>query len=152
MDKKVFASQPIMSPSVLETGCCIRNQMLSLWFVYGMSFNVLYMWIFTRGLIKSLQILLQYYNSSLERDPVSKKIIKFGAVACIAGGVEANFSYSAPKIMYYSARGPDPQDNSFQDADILKPNLVAPGNSIWAAWSSGGTESVEFLGNNFVYR
>nr|GFC77207.1 subtilisin-like protease SBT2.2 [Tanacetum cinerariifolium] len=78
------------------------------------------------------KILLQYYNSSLERDPVSKKIVKFGAVACIAGGVEANFSNSAPKIMYYSARGPDPQDNSFQDADILKPNLVAPGNFIWA--------------------
>nr|GEW07242.1 subtilisin-like protease SBT2.2 [Tanacetum cinerariifolium] len=41
--------------------------------------------------------------------------------------------------------GPDPQDNSFQDADILKPNLVAPGNFIWAAWSSGGMDSVEFL-------
>nr|GFD29562.1 subtilisin-like protease SBT2.2 [Tanacetum cinerariifolium] len=75
---------------------------------------------------------------------------KFGAVACIAGGVEANFSNSAPKIMYYSARGPDPQDNSFQDADILKPNLVAPGNFIWAAWSSGGMDSVEFLGEDFA--
>lgn len=96
------------------------------------------------------KVLLQYYNSSLERDPVSRKIIKFGAVACIAGGVEANFSYSAPKIMYYSARGPDPEDNVLQDADILKPNLVAPGNFIWAAWSSGGTESVEFLGEDFA--
>ncbi|KAL2907010.1 Subtilisin-like protease SBT2.3 [Bienertia sinuspersici] len=35
------------------------------------------------------------------------------------------------KVMYYSARGPDPEDNSFNDADIMKPNLVAPGNSIW---------------------
>ncbi|KAL9996002.1 putative tripeptidyl-peptidase II [Helianthus debilis subsp. tardiflorus] len=96
------------------------------------------------------KILLEYYNSSLERDPVSKRIIKSGACACIAGGVEANFSYSAPKIMYYSARGPDPEDNSFQDAEILKPNLVAPGNFIWAAWSSGGTESVEFLGEDFA--
>lgn len=51
--------------------------------------------------------------------------------------------------MYYSARGPDPEDNFLQDADILKPNLVAPGNSIWAAWSSGGTDSVEFLGNSY---
>ncbi|KAL4586275.1 hypothetical protein LXL04_010911 [Taraxacum kok-saghyz] len=96
------------------------------------------------------KILLRYYNSSLERDPVSKKIIKFGAIASISGGVEANFSNSAPKIMYYSARGPDPEDNSLQDADILKPNLVAPGNSIWAAWSSGGTDSVEFLGEDFA--
>nr|XP_043626409.1 subtilisin-like protease SBT2.2 [Erigeron canadensis] len=96
------------------------------------------------------KILLQYYNSSSERDPVSKKIIKFGAVACVAGGVEANFSNSAPKVMYYSARGPDPEDNFLQDADVLKPNLVAPGNSIWAAWSSGGTDSVEFLGEDFA--
>ncbi|KAJ9563633.1 hypothetical protein OSB04_008793 [Centaurea solstitialis] len=96
------------------------------------------------------KILLRYYNSSLERDPTSKKIIKFGAVACIAGGVEANFSNSAPKIMYYSARGPDPEDTFLQDADILKPNLVAPGNFIWAAWSSGGTDSLEFLGEDFA--
>lgn len=49
--------------------------------------------------------------------------------------------------MYYSARGPDPEDNSLAVADILKPNLVAPGNSIWSAWSTLGTESVEFEGN-----
>ncbi|KAG9128693.1 hypothetical protein Leryth_022926 [Lithospermum erythrorhizon] len=96
------------------------------------------------------KILLQYYNSSLERDSVSNKIVKFGAVASISGGIRANFSYSAPKVMYYSARGPDPEDTSLGDADILKPNLVAPGNSIWAAWSSGGTDSIEFQGENFA--
>ncbi|KAL8101315.1 subtilisin-like protease SBT2.3 [Apium graveolens] len=94
--------------------------------------------------------LLRYYNSSLERDGDTNQIVKFGAVACITGGVTANFSSSAPKIMYYSARGPDPEDSSLDDADILKPNLVAPGNFIWAAWSSGGTDSVEFLGENFA--
>uniref|UniRef100_A0A6N2KNE3 Peptidase S8/S53 domain-containing protein n=1 Tax=Salix viminalis TaxID=40686 RepID=A0A6N2KNE3_SALVM len=36
------------------------------------------------------------------------------------------------------------------NADILKPNLVAPGNLIWAAWSSLGTDSVEFQGENFA--
>lgn len=50
--------------------------------------------------------------------------------------------------MYYSARGPDPEDGFLDDADIMKPNLVAPGNSIWAAWSSVGTDSVEFQGMN----
>lgn len=48
--------------------------------------------------------------------------------------------------MYYSARGPDPEDKFLDDADILKPNLVAPGNLIWSAWSSYGTDSAEFLG------
>uniref|UniRef100_A0A3Q7EY82 Peptidase S8/S53 domain-containing protein n=1 Tax=Solanum lycopersicum TaxID=4081 RepID=A0A3Q7EY82_SOLLC len=96
------------------------------------------------------KILLQYYNSSLEKDETTRKIVKFGAVACILGGVTPNFSLSAPKVMYYSARGPDPEDNSVDNADILKPNLVAPGNSIWAAWSSRGAESIEFQGENFA--
>ncbi|KDP34877.1 hypothetical protein JCGZ_09165 [Jatropha curcas] len=96
------------------------------------------------------KILLNYYNSSLEIDAMSKKIIKFGAVACISGGLKANYSNSAPVVMFYSARGPDPEDSFLDDADILKPNLVAPGNSIWAAWSSLGTDSVEFQGENFA--
>lgn len=96
------------------------------------------------------KILLQYYNSSLEKEKDSKKIVKFKAVAKICGGLKANYSNSAPKIMYYSARGPDPEDNSLDDADIMKPNLVAPGNFVWAAWSSAGGDSVEFIGENFA--
>ncbi|XP_059667370.1 subtilisin-like protease SBT2.2 [Cornus florida] len=96
------------------------------------------------------KILLRYYNSSLERDGLTKKIVKFGAVACISGGQKAKYSHSAPKIMYYSARGPDPEDSFLDDADILKPNLVAPGNFIWAAWSYLGTDSVEFQGESFA--
>ncbi|CAA0832254.1 Subtilase family protein [Striga hermonthica] len=97
------------------------------------------------------KVLLQYYNSTLERDNNStKKIVKFGGVASITGGIKANFSSSAPKVMYYSARGPDPEDSSLDDADILKPNIVAPGNFIWAAWSSRGTDSIEFQGESFA--
>ncbi|XP_057971903.1 subtilisin-like protease SBT2.3 [Malania oleifera] len=96
------------------------------------------------------KILLKYYNSSLEMDQPTKRIIKFGAVASISGGIKANYSNSAPKVMHYSARGPDPEDSFLDDADIMKPNLVAPGNSIWAAWSFLGTDSVEFEGENFA--
>ncbi|MCD7465189.1 hypothetical protein HAX54_000754 [Datura stramonium] len=96
------------------------------------------------------KILLQYYNSSLDQDEVTKKITRFGAVASISGGLKANFSLSAPNVMFYSARGPDPEDSFLDDADILKPNLVAPGNLIWAAWSSGGMDSVEFEGEDFA--
>ncbi|KAG7034788.1 Subtilisin-like protease SBT2.2 [Cucurbita argyrosperma subsp. argyrosperma] len=96
------------------------------------------------------KMLLQYYNSSLEVDGLTKRISKFGAVASICGGLKANFSSSAPQIMYYSARGPDPEDSSLDDSDIMKPNLVAPGNSIWAAWSSVATDSIEFLGESFA--
>ncbi|KAF8028825.1 hypothetical protein BT93_E1476 [Corymbia citriodora subsp. variegata] len=96
------------------------------------------------------KILLQYYNSSVERDEQTKQVVKFGATASILGGLKANYSFSAPKVMYYSARGPDPEDSSLTIADILKPNLVAPGNFIWAAWSSVGTDSMEFEGENFA--
>ncbi|KAG7026407.1 Subtilisin-like protease SBT2.2 [Cucurbita argyrosperma subsp. argyrosperma] len=96
------------------------------------------------------KILLRYYNSSLEVNGLTKRISKFGAVGSISGGLKANYSSTAPQIMYYSARGPDPEDSSVDDSDIMKPNLVAPGNFIWAAWSSVATDSVEFLGENFA--
>lgn len=92
------------------------------------------------------QILLQYYNSSLEKDGISEKIVKLGAVASISGGLMASYNNVAPTVMYYSARGPDPEDSFPHEADILKPNLVAPGSFIWAAWSSVATDSDEFLG------
>ncbi|KAG7536457.1 Peptidase S8/S53 domain superfamily [Arabidopsis suecica] len=100
--------------------------------------------------VEDSKTLLKYYNSSLQRDGTTKEIVSFGAVASIEGGLNANFSNRAPKVMYYSARGPDPEDNSFNDADILKPNLVAPGNSIWGAWSSVSTDSTEFEGEKFA--
>ncbi|XP_013600894.1 PREDICTED: subtilisin-like protease SBT2.5 [Brassica oleracea var. oleracea] len=96
------------------------------------------------------KVLLKYYNSTLERDATTKEIVRFRGVAAITGGQKANFSDRAPKIMYYSARGPDPQDSFLNDADILKPNLVAPGHSIWGAWSSAATDSTEFEGESFA--
>ncbi|XP_042441713.1 subtilisin-like protease SBT2.3 isoform X1 [Zingiber officinale] len=96
------------------------------------------------------KIFLDYYNSSLVRDETSKDIIKFGGTANILGGLKANYSISAPKVMYYSARGPDPEDTSLTDADIMKPNLIAPGNLIWGAWSSLGTDSADFQGESFA--
>ncbi|ANM71060.1 Subtilase family protein [Arabidopsis thaliana] len=100
--------------------------------------------------VEDSKTLLKYYNSSIQRDVTTKEIVSFGAVAAIEGGLNANFSNRAPKVMYYSARGPDPEDNSFNDADVLKPNLVAPGNSIWGAWSSASTDSTEFEGKLYT--
>ncbi|EPS66289.1 hypothetical protein M569_08487, partial [Genlisea aurea] len=116
------------------------------------SFLALYIEYFEQSLDfdKFLQIFLEYYNSSLVWDETTRKVVSFGGAACISGGIRANFSHSAPKIMFYSARGPDPEDASFVNADILKPNIVAPGNFIWAAWSSGGSDSVEFQGESFA--
>ncbi|ERM99272.1 hypothetical protein AMTRI_Chr02g254020 [Amborella trichopoda] len=96
------------------------------------------------------QVFLKYYNNSLVRNESSNSILKFGGMARILGGLKANYSNSAPKVVYYSARGPDPEDNMLDDADFMKPNLIAPGNLIWAAWSSLGTDSMEFEGESFA--
>ncbi|MQM15425.1 hypothetical protein Taro_048370 [Colocasia esculenta] len=96
------------------------------------------------------KIFLKYYNSSLLRNDTSGSIIQFGGAAKILGGLKANYSNLAPKVLYYSARGPDPEDSSLHDADIMKPNLIAPGNLIWGAWSSLGGDSTEFEGEKFA--
>lgn len=100
----------------------------------------------------TLQVFLTYYNDSLVRDGTSGQVVSFAGVAKILGGLNPNYGNSAPKVMFYSARGPDPEDNTLSNADILKPNLVAPGNSIWGAWSSLGLDSAEFSGNCFCSR
>ena len=97
------------------------------------------------------QIFLSYYNDSLVRDGTSDKVVNFGAVAKILGGLKPNYGSSAPKVMFYSARGPDPEDNTLANADILKPNVVAPGSSIWGAWNSRGLDSAEFTGSLTIY-
>ncbi|KAG2304045.1 hypothetical protein Bca52824_032696 [Brassica carinata] len=88
--------------------------------------------------------LLQYYNTSLSRDNASGKIVGSASVARIVGGMKPTYGITSPKVMYFSARGPDPEDNSFQDADVMKPNLVAPGNSIWGAWSPLNIGTADF--------
>jgi hypothetical protein len=100
------------------------------------------------NLTQCCQVFLTYYNDSLVRDDTSDRIVSFGGVAKILGGLKPNYGNSAPKVMFYSARGPDPEDNSLTNADILKPNLIAPGSSIWGAWSSRGLDSAEFAGNS----
>ncbi|KAF3786157.1 Subtilisin-like protease SBT2-2 [Nymphaea thermarum] len=93
---------------------------------------------------------IQYYNNSLVRNASSNRIVKFGGVARISGGLEPSYNNSAPKVLYYSARGPDPENAFLDNADFMKPNLVAPGSYIWAAWSSGGSDSREFEGERFA--
>ncbi|EFH38828.1 hypothetical protein ARALYDRAFT_920528 [Arabidopsis lyrata subsp. lyrata] len=95
---------------------------------------------------------LRYYNSSLLRENGSGKIVGSASVARIVGGMKPTYSITAPKVMYFSARGPDPEDDSFVDADIMKPNLVAPGNAIWGAWSPLGIGTTDFQGERFVMK
>ncbi|CAN8258031.1 unnamed protein product [Cochlearia groenlandica] len=60
----------------------------------------------------------------------------------IIGGMKPTYGKTSPKVMYFSAKGPDPEDDSFENFDVMKPNLVAPGNSIWGAVILASVQSI----------
>lgn len=93
--------------------------------------------------------LIDYYNSSTKRDWAGRPI-SFQAAASIADGLAPTLHKSAPQVALFSSRGPDVKDFSFQDADVLKPDILAPGNLIWAAWAPNGTDEANYLGEGFA--
>ncbi|KAJ7543850.1 hypothetical protein O6H91_09G055500 [Diphasiastrum complanatum] len=98
---------------------------------------------------KDSLVLLDYYNMTTERDQHGK-VTKFDAVGSISGGEQATFSSSPPQVASFSSRGPDINSANFDVADVLKPNIMAPGNLIWAAWTSIGVDEQDFNGQNFA--
>ncbi|MCO5548281.1 hypothetical protein L7F22_001738 [Adiantum nelumboides] len=83
---------------------------------------------------------LDYYNDASNHT----------ATVRITGSAKAKFSHEAPKVARFSSRGPDPQSDDFRAADVLKPNIMAPGNMIWAGWSSVGIDSSAYQGQKFA--
>lgn len=72
----------------------------------------------------------------------------FKGTGTIGDGLMPILHKSAPQVALFSARGPNIKDFSFQDADILKPDILAPGSLIWAAWSPNGTDEANFVGKS----
>ncbi|XP_042504164.1 subtilisin-like protease SBT2.5 [Macadamia integrifolia] len=93
--------------------------------------------------------LIDYYNSSTSRDWTGR-VRTFKAKGSIGNGLMPTLYKSAPQVALFSARGPDIKDYSFQDADVLKPDILAPGSLIWAAWSPNGTDESNYLGEDFA--
>ncbi|KAK8516293.1 hypothetical protein V6N12_068903 [Hibiscus sabdariffa] len=93
--------------------------------------------------------LWEYYNSNTVRDMRGQAII-FAAKARILDGRQAIYTGQAPVVASYSSRGPDVQNALMQTADVLKPNVMAPGSSIWAAWSPDSDGDKYIKGQNFA--
>lgn len=80
-----------------------------------------------------------------------------GLTGRLSGGGKAEFTGLPPKVATFSSRGPNVYEGftevsptSHPVADVLKPNIVAPGVDIWAAYSPLQTEKVNFQGKNYV--
>ncbi|KAJ0989574.1 hypothetical protein J5N97_007930 [Dioscorea zingiberensis] len=100
--------------------------------------------------IADVQILLNYYEKHTQRDKRGN-VIKFNASAAIGEGRVASFNETAPTVSMFSSRGPDINfDNKINPADVLKPDILAPGQQIWAAWSPASVHEPIFSGENFA--
>ncbi|KAK1353472.1 Subtilisin-like protease [Heracleum sosnowskyi] len=97
---------------------------------------------------KSME-LIEYYNISTARDWTGR-VRSFKAVGSIGDGLRPILHKSAPQVALFSGRGPNIKDYSFQEADLLKPDILAPGSLIWAAWSPNGTDEANYIGAGFA--
>ncbi|XP_039141942.1 LOW QUALITY PROTEIN: subtilisin-like protease SBT2.4 [Dioscorea cayenensis subsp. rotundata] len=100
--------------------------------------------------IADVETLMEYYNNHTERDKSTDKVIKFKARASIKEGRVASFNESSPTVSSFSSRGPDILDNKLNPADVLKPDILAPGHQIWAAWSPSSGHDPIFSDENFA--
>ncbi|KAF2317202.1 hypothetical protein GH714_016601 [Hevea brasiliensis] len=93
--------------------------------------------------------LVDYYNISTPRDWTGR-VKSFNATGSIGDGLMPILHKSAPQVALFSARGPNIKDFNFQDADLLKPDILAPGSLIWSAWSPNGTDEPNYVGEGFA--
>lgn len=77
---------------------------------------------------------MKYYEEWTKRDE-NGTVKEFGAAAAIGEGRVASFKGRSPVVSRFSSRGPDFIDTKRSPADVLKPDILAPGHQIWGAWS-----------------
>ncbi|XP_057773847.1 subtilisin-like protease SBT2.5 [Salvia miltiorrhiza] len=99
--------------------------------------------------MESSSALWDYYNSNTIRSSSGLAII-FGASARILDGRRASYGGKGAVVATYSSRGPDLNNARLETADVLKPNIMAPGSSIWAAWTPNSVGDEYIKGQSFA--
>ncbi|GAB2212589.1 hypothetical protein Drorol1_Dr00020565 [Drosera rotundifolia] len=95
------------------------------------------------------QMILQYYEKHTKRNKRGCGAI-YGGRAAIGEGRVAIFKDRAPIVSRFSSRGPDIIDSSRNAAEVLKPDIAAPGQQVWAAWSPMSVLDPILKGNSFA--
>nr|KYP58271.1 Subtilisin-like protease [Cajanus cajan] len=99
--------------------------------------------------VDDTKVILQYYEEQTKRDNKGTAT-EFGAMAAVGEGRVATFTGRSPVVSRFSSRGPDIIDINKNPADVLKPDVLAPGHQIWAAWSPVSASEPMLKGHNFA--
>lgn len=84
--------------------------------------------------VSDTQVILEYYDKQTERN--GKGVVTaYHGRAAIGEGRFATYNEKAPVVSRFSSRGPSFIDKTKNPIDLLKPDILAPGHNIWAAWS-----------------
>ncbi|XP_034604584.1 subtilisin-like protease SBT2.4 [Setaria viridis] len=97
--------------------------------------------------VADAQVMWSYYAA---HTVYAGAVTVFGATAAIAEGRVATFADTAPMVARYSSRGPDVADGDSTPADVLKPDILAPGDQVWAAWSALSVNQPILAGDHFA--
>lgn len=92
------------------------------------------------------QALMSYYEANTKKDQRGT-IVGFGASAKVANGQRTFYTGQAQQVALFSSRGPNVKDFNFNEADILKPNVMGPGFLIWGAWTPIAIDNAAYQGN-----
>ncbi|KAL3519416.1 hypothetical protein ACH5RR_017565 [Cinchona calisaya] len=94
-------------------------------------------------------VISQYYEQQTSRDKIGL-VIRYSGRAAIGEGRNAAYTGRAPTVSRFSSRGPDFIDQAKNPTDVLKPDILAPGHQIWAAWSPMSVLSPMLAGYSFA--
>ncbi|KAI3823852.1 hypothetical protein L1987_05297 [Smallanthus sonchifolius] len=98
--------------------------------------------------VSDAQVILDYYEKQTERN--GKGVVTaYRALASIGEGRVASYNEKAPIVSRFSSRGPNFIDVKKTPIDLLKPDILAPGHDIWAAWSPMSVKTPILSGYNF---
>ncbi|KAI3916796.1 hypothetical protein MKW98_026267 [Papaver atlanticum] len=95
------------------------------------------------------KIISDYYEQQIYRDQ-SGIGRRYSGKAAIGDGRLAHFQGQAPIVSRFSSRGPDMIDSNRNPVDVLKPDILAPGHLVWAAWSPISIFDQILTGQNYA--